>query len=236
LIGILKSKLVEKSDVLFKMNNGIVTYVNPYSYLKLRKNIKLDSIDFITSDGIVIKILSRFFLKRSVQRLSPDFSSYFKELFLDAVSKKSTVFLIGAKPELIDTSVQNIKNKFPLLNIVGYRHGFFENEIDMDDQVLEMTFLNPDLVIVGMGAPLQEKYLIKLKESNWNGNGYACGGFLHQTNKSVEYYPEWMNKMNLRWLYRIYCEPKLIRRYTVDYFWFLLVFFFDLIRYKFKKS
>ena len=78
LIEHLKNKLVKDVDVLLDMQSGIVSYVNPFSYLKLRNRIDLKDFDLITSDGIVLKKLSSIFLNKTIQRLSPDFSSYFK--------------------------------------------------------------------------------------------------------------------------------------------------------------
>ena len=55
LIENLRDKLVEDVDVLLDMKSGIVSYVNPFSYLKLRNRIDLKDFDLITSDGIVLK-------------------------------------------------------------------------------------------------------------------------------------------------------------------------------------
>ncbi|MEC7527357.1 MAG: glycosyltransferase, partial [Bacteroidota bacterium] len=60
-------------------------------------------------------------------------------------------------------------------------------------------------------------------------------GFLHQSFQNTDYYPNWVNKLNVRWLYRIYNEPKLIKRYTIDYSWFLVVFMYDWIKYTISK-
>jgi len=236
LIGVLKRKLVKNADELLGMERGIVTYINPFSYLKLRKKIDIQTFDHLTSDGIVVKKLSGIFLKKKVQRLSPDFSSYFNGLFKQISATKNSIYFVGTMPSLIELSINNIKHKFPSLNIIGYRHGYFENNKEIEAHIKEIFDLGPDVIIVGMGSPLQEEYLIKLKRTGWKGRGYACGGFLHQSSKKADYYPNWINKMNLRWLYRIYNEPKLIKRYTIDYCWFLLVFFYDLISYKFKKE
>ena len=68
----LKNKLVENSELLLNMQSGIVSYVNPFSYLKLRNNIDLKDFDLITSDGFILKKLSSILLNKSIQRLSPD--------------------------------------------------------------------------------------------------------------------------------------------------------------------
>ena len=235
LIEHLKNKLVEDVDVLLDMHSGIVSYVNPFSYLKLRNKIDLKDFDLITSDGVVLKKLSSIFLNKSIQRLSPDFSSYFKPLFKQLSISKSEVYFIGTKPKFIEKSIQNIQVKYPDLNIIGSRDGYFKDDEELMLHIKEIIKLNPEVIIVGMGSPLQENYLIKLKGAGWSGRGYSCGGFLHQSFQNTDYYPNWVNKLNIRWLYRIYNEPKLIKRYTFDYSWFLVVFMYDWMKYTISK-
>ena len=235
LIEHLKNKLVDDVDVLLNMQSGIVSYVNPYSYLKLRNKIDLTDFDLITSDGVVLKKLSSIFLNKSIQRLSPDFSSYFKPLFKQLSISKSEVYFIGTKPKFIEISIQNIQVKYPDLNIIGSRDGYFKDDEELRLHIKEIKKLNPEVVIVGMGSPLQENYLIKLKAAGWSGRGFSCGGFLHQSFQNTDYYPNWVNKLNVRWLYRIYNEPKLIKRYTFDYSWFLVVFAYDWMKYIISK-
>ena len=235
LIEHLKNKLVDDVDVLLNMQSGIVSYVNPYSYLKLRNKIDLTDFDLITSDGVVLKKLSSIFFNKSIQRLSPDFSSYFKPLFKQLCISKSEVYFIGTKPKFIEKSIQNIQVKYPDLNIIGSRDGYFKDDEDLMLHIKEIKKLNPEVVIVGMGSPLQENYLIKLKAAGWRGRGFSCGGFLHQSFQNTDYYPNWVNKFNVRWLYRIYNEPKLIKRYTFDYSWFLVVFAYDWMKYTISK-
>ena len=69
-----------------------------------------------------------------------------------------------------------------------------------------------------MGAPRQEQFLINLKNAGWTGIGFTCGGFFDQIVDRVDYYPGWVDKMNLRFLYRLLKEPRrLWRRYLIDY-------------------
>ena len=78
--------------------------------------------------------------------------------------------------------------------------------------------INPDLLIIGMGAPKQDKLCLLLKELGYAGTVYTCGGFFHQTVMKVgDYYPSWINKSNLRFVYRMYKEPNTIVRYFIYY-------------------
>lgn len=65
-----------------------------------------------------------------------------------------------------------------------------------------------------MGILMQERFLLKVKEAGFKGIGFTCGGFIHQTAKNeIDYYPEWVNRMNVRFVYRMYKEPHTRKRY-----------------------
>ena len=54
---------------------------------------------------------------------------------------------------------------------------------------------------------MQEQFLIKVKRIGYQGIGFTCGGFIHQTSKNeIDYYPAWIDKINLRFIYRMYKE------------------------------
>ena len=76
-----------------------------------------------------------------------------------------------------------------------------------------------------MGAPRQERFLLNLRESGWRGAGFTCGGFFDQVSGNGDYYPAWIDRLNLRFLYRLVREPRrLWRRYLVDYQVFLRLY------------
>ena len=83
----------------------------------------------------------------------------------------------------------------------------------------EVRRARPDIIICGMGAPRQEELLLKLKEVRaWKGLGFTCGGYLDQLQQGLHYYPAAVDKLDLRWLYRLVKEPRrLLRRYILEY-------------------
>jgi len=74
----------------------------------------------------------------------------------------------------------------------------------------------PDLLLVGMGAGLQERVLVEGAAGMRRGYALTCGGFLDQV-LQVRYYPAWAYPLRLNWLVRLLREPRrLWRRYSVD--------------------
>jgi beta-1,4-glucosyltransferase len=76
--------------------------------------------------------------------------------------------------------------------------------------------VRPDLVLVGLGAGLQEQVVAEAAEAMSRGYALTCGGFLDQA-LQAGYYPAWAYPLRLNWLVRVLREPRrLWRRYTVD--------------------
>lgn len=212
---------------------SLVTFLNPYSYLLARKHIDLfNRFDQIYIDGIALVRVLGLFNIVTVQRKSFDMTSMVPEVLEEAIQTSKTLYFIGAKPHQIDHAITNIKKRYPKLQIAGYRDGYFHTQPEQERVFKNIRALNPDIVICGMGTPLQEKFLIDLKTHGWNGIGYTCGGFLHQTAQKMQYYPGWIDRYNLRWIYRIYDEPRLFQRYFWEYPKFLFAFLYDYIQYR----
>ena len=214
-----------------------VTFLNPYSYLLARKHKNLFlEFDLIYIDGFFLVKTLKIFGVADVKRKSFDMTSLALKVFNDAIQSSKSIYFIGTNPAAIELAVNNIRSHFPELKIIGYRDGYFNGNTDRERALTTISELYPDIVVCGMGTPLQEKFLLDLKNYGWHGMGYTCGGFLHQIANKVDYYPKWIDKYNLRWVYRIYDEPKLFKRYFIDYPIFVLVFVWDYINYKMVKE
>jgi len=213
-------------------NKNITTFLNPFSYLLSRNNkAQLESFNIEIDGGILVLILNLFGFK--CRRKSFDMTSLAPVVFNDAINNNKSIYIIGTKPKVIDLAIKNIKMQFPELRICGYCDGYI-NEGQRLLVFETINSLSADYVICGMGTPLQEKFLIDLQKSGWAGIGYTCGGFLHQTAIGIQYYPGWVNNLGLRAFFRMYDEPKLIRRYFIDYPYAIVIIFYDLIRDRFS--
>ena len=211
-------------------NKMITTFLNPFSYLLARSNKdQLSHFNINIDGGLLVILLNLFGFK--YKRKSFDMTSLAPVVFNDAIKNNKSLYFIGSKPKVIDLAIKNIQDQFPKLNICGYRDGYI-NDNEMVVVLDIINSLKADYVICGMGTPLQEQFLIDLKNSGWTGKGYTCGGFLHQTAAGIRYYPNWVNTLGLRAFFRMYDEPKLIRRYFIDYPHAIIIIIFDLFKNK----
>lgn len=227
-LNIISPKVEQDYHSSLMKGNKVVTFLNPFSYLVLRKSkIRFDKIDSIFIDGIALVLFMR--LKGiKCKRNSFDMTSLAPKVFRYCSDSEKKIYFMGAKEDEISNAVQKIKNKFTSLDIVGFRNGYFEGK-DSGSVCESIIMTKPDVVILGMGTPMQENISILLKNKGFEGTIFTCGGFFHQTAKGIKYYPDFFNRFNIRWIYRIYDEPKLFKRYFFQYPKFIFIFLNDLL-------
>lgn len=168
-------------------------------------------------DGMLMSSLVEFLLKAKVKRCSFDFGSIATNVFQHLEQSKQTLFVVGAKEEELLIFLSKIKDKYPSLIVIGYSNGYMNDE-ERENAIEKILTQSPTVVLVGMGAGLQERFLLDLQCKGFNGTGFTCGGFIRQEATSTsDYYPYYVNRLNLRFLYRMYKEPHTINRYLFNY-------------------
>jgi len=217
--SILVNKIVQTErlslDELFTTKSRIYTFLNPVSYLAALDNKELfKRFDGIFADGSLLVAAIRHVYGCSVTRRSFDMTSLAPELLEYAQREGKTIYIVASRQEQIEKAVHIFKERYPRLQFAGYRNGYFASEEEMDAEAKRIAKLSPDFVIVGMGMLMQERFLLKVKDAGYKGIGFTCGGFIHQTQKDeIDYYPAWVDRMNIRFVYRMYKEKHTRKRY-----------------------
>ena len=202
------------TDVLSKKGK-IYTFLNPVSYLTALDNKELFArFDGIFADGSILVAAIKLVYGKDVTRRSFDMTSLAPELLSYAEANNRSVYIVASQQEQVEKAVGIFKERYPELMVAGYRNGYFASEKEQDEEARHIIEVNPDFLIVGMGALMQERFLLKVKDAGYRGIGFTCGGFIHQTAKDeMDYYPAWVDRMNLRFVYRMYKEPHTRKRY-----------------------
>ena len=211
---------------LLKEKNKIYTFLNPVSYLTALDNKELfNQFDGIFADGSLLVAAIQLLYGTKVTRRSFDMTSLAPQLFQYAENSDKTIYIVASKQEETEKAIEIFKERYPNLKFAGYRNGYFSNEEEQEKEAAYITQLNPDFLIVGMGALMQEMFLLKVKNAGYQGTGFTCGGFIHQTSKNeIDYYPKWIDKLNLRFIYRMYKEKHTRKRYLTAAFIFPIRF------------
>lgn len=226
----MKSILVHKitsassleNSIIFNKGGTVYTYLNPVSYLSaLEHKDMFGKFDGIFADGSILVAAIKLLYGQNVTRRSFDMTSMAPDLLDYAEKNGKTIYIVASKQEQVERAIEIFKERYPKIKFAGFRNGYFASEKEMDDEAKKIAEVNPDFVIVGMGILMQERFLLKVKEAGFKGIGFTCGGFIHQTAKNeIDYYPDWVNKTNLRFIYRMYKEPHTRKRYLQAAFLF----------------
>lgn len=202
-------------DDILSIPGKVYTFLNPVSYLTALEHKDLfGRFDGIFADGSILVKAIRLLYGKAVTRRSCDMTSLVPVLFSYAEANDKTVYIVASKQEQVEKAVEIFYDSYPRLRFAGYRNGYFSSESEKDEEAGHIVSVNPDFLIVGMGALAQEQFLLKVKDAGFQGIGFTCGGFIHQTAKNeIDYYPSWVDKTNLRFLYRMYKEPHTRKRY-----------------------
>lgn len=195
-------------EALRYAEKGQVVTINPEMILSAKSNPDfaeiINSAELVIPDGIGVQLGLKI-LGHNVRRIA---GIEFGRKLIDKFASQPTAF-VGAKPEIIQKAVENLKKEVPNLNAVYVQDGYFKD----DDRVLEeLTAANPKLVLVALGSPKQEIFISKAKNLLPNALFIGLGGSFDVWSGVVERAPEIWQKLGLEWLYRTVKEPKRFKR------------------------
>ena len=142
------------------------------------------------------------------------------DLFAYANEHNRSLFLFGAKPEVVETLVHKLENDYPGIIISGYENGYVK---DKDAVFEKIQQLEPDIVLVALGAPMQEMLIQKHMQKLKKGILMGVGGSFDVLSGCKKRAPKFFVKCNLEWLYRITTEPKRLKRFWDSNVKFLFV-------------
>ena len=190
----------------------IVT-ANPETYMLSKKDEEMKSIiynneNLIVPDGIsIVKTASYFGIDLKERITGVDLCSYLLKL---ADENKYSLYLFGSTSDVIEKLVNVIKEKYSNINILGYSNGY---EKDKDAIMKKIIKLNPDICLVALGIPYQEKLINKYIDTAKKGIYVGVGGSFDVLSGTKKRAPKIFIKLNLEWLYRLICEPKRLKRF-----------------------
>lgn len=186
--------------------------INGLNNNELMKKI-VNSCGVINADGASVVLASKFLGKKLPERVAG--IDLMLRLVEVAAKKNYSVFLLGAKQEVVECTKNELERKYPELDICGIHNGYF-NEDYWGSIAALLKEKKPDLVFVGITSPIKE-YLIEYLQNE----GCACvfmgvGGSFDVISGKIPRAPLWMQKNNLEWLFRVIQEPRrLFKRYMI---------------------
>ena len=120
-------------------------------------------------------------------------------------------YFLGGRPNVAKQAAQLAKEKYPNLQIVGMRHGYFV-ESEEADIVEEIASSGADILCVGLGFPRQDQFIQTYGEKLNTKIAIGVGGSFDVLAGLVKRAPVTWQKLGLEWLWRLCLEPSRWRR------------------------
>ena len=214
--------LNEIDKLIQKKNCSYVVPPNVDHIVRLEKDEELQKVyknaSLILTDGKPLIWISKWYKTPIKEKISG--SDLFPRVCQLAANKNYTMYLLGAAEGVADTAARNLMKKYPGLNIVGTYSppfGFEKNEQEMNKIKTQIQDVHPDILIVGLGCPKQEKFMYYNCKELGVPISFGLGASIDFEAGNIKRAPKWMSNHGLEWLYRFLKEPKrLFKRYFVD--------------------
>lgn len=209
-------------DSMVNENKMFVVTANPETFMIAQKNFSFDEVlkkdsTIIVPDGIgILKAAKLLSVPVKEKITGVDIASFLLET---ANQDKKSVYLYGAKENVVQTLFDRIRLKFPDITVAGFQNGYEKNEDIVFEDILDKK---PDVILVALGIPKQELLIDKYYERFGKGIFVGVGGSFDVLSGCKKRAPKIFIKLNMEWLYRILSEPKRIKRFIKSNVVFIL--------------
>lgn len=193
----------------------LITYLNAHCvniFFKDQGYAKiLKSADLVYADGQSIVWASRLLKEPLPERISA--GDFFEEFCRKCKNNSLSLYLLGSKKKVAENAAIALQKKIPDLKIAGFHHGFPSSE-QIPEILSRIKKASPDILLIGMGVPLQEKFADKYAKEIDTPVTWCVGALFEYYAGTIPHAPRWMRRIGLEWLFRLAAEPeRLWKRY-----------------------
>jgi len=169
----------------------------------------LNQADLLIADGAGVVLASRILKRPLKEKVSG--IDLVNRLLENTRNRPSSFFILGAKPGVAEKAAINIISDYPKAEIKGWHHGYFQ-PAEEDGIIEKINDSGAEVLLVGLGAPKQEKWIHR-NASRLNCKvAMGIGGSIDVLAGTASLAPEFMRRSGLEWLFRLYKEPRRFRR------------------------
>lgn len=233
----IEAQSISEQYLLDNLKKGVLITPNLDHLVKLQKDREFyecyKNAEWKVCDSKILYLFSKLTKSPFVEPIpGSSFFTHFYEYHKDDENCK--IFLLGAKEGVAATAMRMINDKIGREIIIGAHSpsfGFEKKEDEINDIIEIVNRSGANVVLVGVGAPKQEKFIMKYKDKMPGVDIWmALGATIDFEAGNISRAPKWIQDLALEWLYRIYCEPKrMFKRYIGDDLIFFWYFFKQLI-------
>ena len=206
-------------EVVDQMVNGgspqTVIAINPEKVIKAQNDPLLhqwlNKAGLLIPDGIGVVVAVRLLIGEKISRVPG--AELMPAICEQSLTRGYKLFLLGASRKVNETAVEVLKQRYPGINIVGNRDGYFDDS-DMPELIDQINASGVEVLFVALGSPRQELWMEKYLPLTNVKVCQGVGGTFDVLAGNVRRAPLLFRKLNLEWLYRLVSQPKRLLRQT----------------------
>jgi N-acetylglucosaminyldiphosphoundecaprenol N-acetyl-beta-D-mannosaminyltransferase len=206
---------------LARRRRGVVLNVNAHCLNLLYGDDSLRrffaTADVVFCDGAGVRLAARIQGDRLPERIT--YADWLPRLAALAEERGLTLFFLGGRPGVAGVAARRLLESHPNLKIVGARHGFFDPRAGSPENEIVLAEINaarPDILLLGLGMPLQERWLMENLHDLDFGVALTGGAIFDYASGRLRRGPHVLTDNGFEWLARLLVEPRrLWRRYLL---------------------
>lgn len=192
-----------------KQSATVVQFVNANKVAKIHKDPAFGRVvwraDYVLADGQPMLPLARLLGIKVPERI--DGVGLMSRLLELAEQRGWRIYLLGARPDVLEACAAQILRQHPRIRIAGMHHGYFPYA-EAPAIAKQAAATAPDLLFLGMGSPTKEFLAEQYRQQFGARVIQGVGGSFDVIAGIVRRAPKWMQRLGLEWLFRVFQEPR----------------------------
>jgi N-acetylglucosaminyldiphosphoundecaprenol N-acetyl-beta-D-mannosaminyltransferase len=184
--------------------------------------------DVVSADGQAVVWAARLLGQRVPERVAG--IDLMGRLLAAAADRQLSVYILGAREEVLDRALERMRELHPGLRIAGAHNGYFE-PAEEAQVVRDIRKARADLLFVAMDSPRKEQWLDQHLGETGVRFAMGVGGAVDVLADERRRAPRWMQRLGIEWLFRLLQDPaRMWHRYLVGNAQFTWLFVRELVR------
>lgn len=207
--------LNEKKNIFFLNADYLYKAQKDKEYNQILKQ----NTNLLLGDGIGLKLITKHLGGSMIDNCN---GTDFMALLLKNIQYLNPkIFFLGGQIGVAKKAANHFKNLYPSIQIVGTHHGYWEN----DQEIIKIiNSSNANILLVGLGAPKQEKWIINNRDNIKATLCFGVGAFFDFYSGRIKRAPKIIRFFNIEWFWRFLNEPKrLFKRYFINSIQLLII-------------
>lgn len=201
---------VKKIDGEFERGGTLrVAFANAHTLTLSKSNMAFrDALKrfLVLNDGVGVDLASRFkFGTTFPENLNgTDFVPY----YLSHTQHRLRIFLVGSRQEVVSEAARRFADIWPQHEIIGACNGYFRSEEHVESVCRVIKDVKADLLLVGLGNPLQEMWIAERAATTGARLQMGVGALFDFVSGNVPRAPLWVRRLRCEWIFRLAREPR----------------------------